>query len=424
MPASFPALRVDHVSIAVRAIAPALAFFRRLLPIRMRVEPRPGYDDQFVWTDFFVGDWKLELIESARPASFVERFLARRGEGMHHLSIDVEESRLGAYAAALEGSGLRIVDRGDYGNGDETAFISPRTAPGILVQFCQVPGFHGAPPADHPTDPVATRDGVRFRVDHLALAVRSIEATFAWFTRIFPVEAAGSKQLGWDGAYNFQSFRLAGYKMELIESARPASFVERFLARRGEGVHHLAIDVGRVGGLVRRLGGERGWWSAVVRRAFGPAAERPSFDRCFAELFAHYGRPEAWRVFPEVPEALRLLRAHGLTLAVVSNFDGRLPRVLASLGLRPLVDLVVHSTAAAAAKPDPAIFRAALSALGVAPPAALHAGDGLVTDVEGARRAGLRAVLVDRGEHRPRLPAGVPRIAALSEIATLTVTLP
>ena len=38
---------------------------------------------------------------------------------------------------------------------------------------------------------------------------------------------------------------------------------------------------------------ERAWWSAVVRRAFGPAAERPSFDRCFAELFAHYGRPEA-----------------------------------------------------------------------------------------------------------------------------------
>src|SRR5439155_1242319 len=84
----------------------------------------------------------LELIESARPASFVERFLARRGEGMHHLSIDVEESRLGAYAAALEGSGLRIVDRGDYGNGDETAFISPRTAPRILVQFWQGEGFH------------------------------------------------------------------------------------------------------------------------------------------------------------------------------------------------------------------------------------------------------------------------------------------
>jgi len=241
------------VSIAVGAIAPALAFFRRVLPIRMRVEPRSGYDDQFVWTDFLVGDWKLELIESARPASFVERFLARRGEGMHHLSIDVEEGRLGAYTAALERAGLRIVDRGDYGNGDETAFISPRTAPGILIQFWQVPGFHGAPPADHPTDPVAARDGVRFRVDHVALAVRSIDATLGWFRRLFPIEAPRPKQRGWDGAHAFQRFWLAGCKMELIESARPASCVERFLARRGEGFHHLTIDVDRLDPLVRRL---------------------------------------------------------------------------------------------------------------------------------------------------------------------------
>ncbi len=253
MDVSFPALRVDHVSIAVLAIAPALAFFRRVLPIRVRVDPRPGYDGQFVWGDFFVGDRKLELIESARPGSFVERFLARRGEGMHHLSIDVEEGRLDTYTQALERAGLRIVDRGDYGDGDQTAFISPRTAPGILVQFWQVPGFRGAPPDDYPTDPVAERDGVRFRVDHVALAVHSIDAALAWFRRTFPIEVTRPKELGWDGSYRFAGFRLAGYKMELIESARPGSFVERFLARRGAGFHHLTIDVDRLDPLVRRL---------------------------------------------------------------------------------------------------------------------------------------------------------------------------
>jgi methylmalonyl-CoA/ethylmalonyl-CoA epimerase len=248
-----PALHVDHVSIAVRAIAPALDLLGRVLPLRMRIAPRPGYDGDFTWTDFFVGDFKLELIESARPGSFVERFLARRGEGMHHLSIDVEEGALDRYAADLEHAGLRIVDRGDYGNGDQTAFISPRTTPGILVQFWQVPGYHGGPPPDHPTDPVAERDGVRFRVDHVALAVRSIDATVAWFQRIFPVEVSLSKRAGWDGTHNVAGFRLAGYKMELIEPVRDDGFVARFLARRGEGFHHLTIDVDRLDRLAERL---------------------------------------------------------------------------------------------------------------------------------------------------------------------------
>ncbi len=247
-----PALHVDHVSIAVREIAPALDLLRRVLPVDMRVEPRPGYDGDFRWTDFFVGDWKLELIESARPGSFVERFIARRGEGFHHLSLDVEEGALDAYAAALEHAGLRIVDRGDYGNGDQTAFISPRTSPGVLIQFWQVPGYRGGVPEGYPTEPVAARDGVRFRVDHLALAVRSIDDTLAWFRRFFPI-AAGSRGRGWDGSHDLLGFRLAGYKMELLESARPGSFVERFLARRGEGFHHLAIDVDRLDPLVERL---------------------------------------------------------------------------------------------------------------------------------------------------------------------------
>ena len=141
MPAPFPALRVDHVSIAVEAIAPALAFFRRVLPIRMRVEPRPGYDDQFVWTDFFVGDWKLELIESARPASFVERFLARRGEGFHHLAIDVD--RLDVLVRRLEVDGIELVGKADIPGGRRTAFIHPRHAHGTLIQFWEEPEFGG-----------------------------------------------------------------------------------------------------------------------------------------------------------------------------------------------------------------------------------------------------------------------------------------
>ena len=219
----------------------------------MRVEPRPGYDGQFNWTDFYIGDFKLELIESARPGSFVERFLARRGEGFHHLSLEVEEGTLARYTAALEDEGLRIVDRGDYGNGDETAFISPRTSPGILVQFWQVPGFRGGRPADVPADPVAERDGVRFRVDHLALAVRSLDEALAWFRRVFPVEVTRPRQRGWDGTHDLLAFRLAGYAVELLEPHGADGPIGRFLARRGEGFHHLAVFVDRLAPLVARL---------------------------------------------------------------------------------------------------------------------------------------------------------------------------
>jgi methylmalonyl-CoA/ethylmalonyl-CoA epimerase len=168
----------------------------------------------------------------------------------------VEERALGGYAEDLERAGLRIVERGDYGDGDETAFISPRTAPGMLVQFWQVPGFHGERPSDVPAEPVAERDGVRFRVDHLALAVRSIDAALAWFRKAFPIEPRRPAHRGWDGTFNLASFWLAGYKMELLEPVREDGPVGRFLARFGEGLHHLSIDVDRIDPLLARLGQE------------------------------------------------------------------------------------------------------------------------------------------------------------------------
>ena len=242
MAAPLPAMRVDHVSIAVRAIGPTLARWQRLFPIQLRTPPRPGYDGEFRWTDFFLGDRKLELIESARRGSFVERFLAAYGQRWHHLSLDVEEGALDRYTAALEQDGLRIVDRGDYGGGDQTAFISPRTAPGILVQFWQVPGFRGEAPADYPTDPVAERDGIRFRVGHLTLAVRSIDDVLAWLRRTFPVEVPAPKRPAPDGSGDSLTLLLAGYAFELVETTRVA-----------EGFRHLTIDVDPLDAFLGRL---------------------------------------------------------------------------------------------------------------------------------------------------------------------------
>jgi len=142
---------------------------------------------------------------------------------------------------------------------------------------------------------------------------------------------------------------------------------------------------------------ERGWWRAVVERVTRAAGGVPEFDAYFDRLFAHYASAPAWRVYPEVPEVLAALRARGLALAVVSNFDSRLPPLLDALGLGPFFDAVVCSGAVGAAKPDGAIFAHALAALGVEASEALHIGDSRVNDYDGARAAGIEALLVDRG---------------------------
>jgi putative hydrolase of the HAD superfamily len=122
-----------------------------------------------------------------------------------------------------------------------------------------------------------------------------------------------------------------------------------------------------------------------------------------------------FRPYPEVPRALARLRAGGARLAVVSNWDVSLHDVLERTGLRPLVDTVVISAEVGAAKPDPAIFRAALERLGAVAGDALHAGDSVEHDVAGARAAGIEAVLVARDG--AAVPAGVRAIASLDELA-------
>jgi putative hydrolase of the HAD superfamily len=121
-----------------------------------------------------------------------------------------------------------------------------------------------------------------------------------------------------------------------------------------------------------------------------------------------------FRAYPEVPEVLARLRAGGARLAVVSNWDVSLHDVLERTGLRPLVDAVVISAELGVAKPDPAIFRAALDRLGAAPDGAVHVGDSLEHDVAGARAAGLEAVLVARNGAAG--PDGVRTVASLSEL--------
>jgi methylmalonyl-CoA/ethylmalonyl-CoA epimerase len=244
---------VDHVSIAVRDIDRALAFFRSFLPVEMRVEKRPGYTNDFNWCNFYVGQFKLELIEATRPDSFVRRFIDKRGEGLHHLSLEVTD--LPPLLARLEADGVRIVDRFAAGDGDLTAFISPRSAHGVLVQFWQVPRI--VEPERPRTAALRLRSGesINMRVDHVSIAVQDIDTALSFFRRYFAIRAARGTHVGYGGDFTLTHFSLNGYKIELISTAprHAVSFVTRFLDRRGEGFHHISIDVDRLDPLLAQL---------------------------------------------------------------------------------------------------------------------------------------------------------------------------
>jgi HAD superfamily hydrolase (TIGR01509 family) len=103
-----------------------------------------------------------------------------------------------------------------------------------------------------------------------------------------------------------------------------------------------------------------------------------------------------FRAFPDAHPALAELRRLGLRLVCVSNWDCSLPDVLARCGLAGSLDGVVTSAVAGVQKPDPAIFAAALEVAGCKPSEALHVGDSPAEDVEGARAAGIGALLIGR----------------------------
>jgi putative hydrolase of the HAD superfamily len=112
--------------------------------------------------------------------------------------------------------------------------------------------------------------------------------------------------------------------------------------------------------------------------------------------------------YPDAAAALADLRSRGLALVCVSNWDCSLGAVLERCGLAERIDGAVSSAEAGARKPDPAIFAPALELAGCEPQEAVHVGDTVEEDVEGARAAGIRPLLIDRD--------GEGDIAELTEI--------
>ncbi|HEX9989930.1 MAG TPA: HAD-IA family hydrolase [Chloroflexia bacterium] len=140
-------------------------------------------------------------------------------------------------------------------------------------------------------------------------------------------------------------------------------------------------------------------------------------------VYAQYSMPDAWQLYPDVIPTLRTLHEQGYIIGVISDWGSNLPgAILLPLGVGPYVSFMVVSTIQREAKPGSGLYREALARANVAPHEAVHVGDNYITDILGARAAGIEGVLLDRTDrHEAKLDC--PRITTLAELPNLLITL-
>ncbi len=128
-------IKIDHVGIAVSDLEDVSPAIRKLLsPTPPHVET---VEDQGVkTTSFRAGGTAVEFLESARAGSPVDRYLSKRGNGIHHIALEVKN--IEEVLAALKKEGVELIDETPKvgAEGKRIAFIHPRSAGGILIELC------------------------------------------------------------------------------------------------------------------------------------------------------------------------------------------------------------------------------------------------------------------------------------------------
>ncbi len=127
--------RIDHIAVVVNDLDAALAVYRDALGLPLaQVQTIPEQDVKIGFLPS--GDSEIELLEPINPESGIAQFLAKRGEGLHHICLEVDD--IEATLADLKAKGAQLIDqtprRGAYG---KIAFIHPKGAHGVLIELLE-----------------------------------------------------------------------------------------------------------------------------------------------------------------------------------------------------------------------------------------------------------------------------------------------
>ena len=127
--------KVDHVSIAVKNLEEGIKTYEKLLGIKhSHIEEVP---DQGIKAAMIqIGDVEIELIEPIKPDSGVAKFLENKGEGIHHICLEVDD--VDKELESLAAKGVDLIDKkGRKGLAGKIGFLHPRSAKGVLIELAQ-----------------------------------------------------------------------------------------------------------------------------------------------------------------------------------------------------------------------------------------------------------------------------------------------
>jgi methylmalonyl-CoA/ethylmalonyl-CoA epimerase len=128
--------KIDHIGIAVKNIEEALPLYRDILGLKnIRIEEVPEQKVRIAMVK--VGEVKIELLEALGPDSPIAKFIASKGEGVHHLALCTDNIRGALHR--LKSSGLRLIHEKPCPRGTEyeIAFVHPHSTRRVLIELCQ-----------------------------------------------------------------------------------------------------------------------------------------------------------------------------------------------------------------------------------------------------------------------------------------------
>ena len=164
----------------------------------------------------------------------------------------------------------------------------------------------------------------------------------------------------------------------------------------------------------------RSFWASYYIQAMretGVDLPKETLQSAADALYDWYQEPEQWLPYPESLETLSRADEQGLSQGIISDWGTDLVPILHAHEITQHLDFVIASAAVGAAKPHPDIFRYALVRARLQPHEVLYVGDSYISDVLGARTAGIAAVLIDREGRAPEVDC--PVVTSLLELFDL-----